>query len=222
MMNMNSNEPHTSYLDICVTWPRGLLGWLWAIVAFCMPIGLALFGIRCANRFAGLKREPRDLPPDLSAPVARGSWANAIMSMASGSDRTRELRQILVDAMDVVEQGSIDEGRLIAALRAFDRPAPPLEASQIEWVVNSAGELGVKVGRTFAFLYKGRSLQYDQGSGTRWRHVGKREFGECCHPRTMPENGQAGRPYTVGDGWLPLGEDAPQPKVESDFVGYPK
>jgi hypothetical protein len=60
------------------------------------------------------------LPPVLSAPAARSSWANAIMSMQSGPECTRELRQMLVDAMDVVEQEP-DEKPLVAALAAFDR-----------------------------------------------------------------------------------------------------
>jgi hypothetical protein len=30
----------------------------------------------------------------------------------------------------------------------------------------------------FFFLYKGHSY----GGGSAWRHVFKREFGECCHP----------------------------------------
>lgn len=61
-----------------------------------------------------------------------------------------------------------------------------LTADAVEWVVNDIGELGVKVGNRFFFLYKGSSLEYpeghDNGSPMRWRHVYKREFGECCHP----------------------------------------
>lgn len=61
-----------------------------------------------------------------------------------------------------------------------------LDADDVEWVVNDAAELGVKIGDRFFFLYKGRSLEYkeihDDGRPMKWRHVGKREFGECCHP----------------------------------------
>jgi hypothetical protein len=46
----------------------------------------------------------------------------------------------------------------------------------VEWVVNDLGELGVKVGQQFFFLYKGRSYR----GGDKWRYVGKREFGETC------------------------------------------
>lgn len=63
-----------------------------------------------------------------------------------------------------------------------------LQESQVEWVVNSLAELGVKIGNQFFFLYKGGSLVYsspadEHSSGPMmWRPVFKREFGECCHP----------------------------------------
>lgn len=98
-----------------------------------------------------------------------------------------------------------------------------IDASMISWIVNDSGELGVKIGRTLAFLYKGSSLEYStthHGDGTpmRWRYVGKREFGECCHPRTMPIDGIDGR-YTDGEGWHPMGEDAPPAVHDVDLVG---
>jgi hypothetical protein len=62
-----------------------------------------------------------------------------------------------------------------------------IHADAVEWVVNDSMELGVKIGTQFFWLYKGRSLTYDDGTHDngnrmRWRHVGKREFGECCFP----------------------------------------
>lgn len=91
----------------------------------------------------------------------------------------------------------------------------------IEWVVNSSGELGVKIGETIAFLYKGASLQYDESSNMKWRHVEKREFGECCHPRTMPENGDE-LPYTKGIGWKSFSladrQDHPAPVIDVDLI----
>ena len=67
-----------------------------------------------------------------------------------------------------------------------------LEAENVEWVVNDIGELGVKIGDQFFFLYKARSLvykggQHDDGRPMKWRHVYKREFGECCHPPPKTE-----------------------------------
>jgi len=49
---------------------------------------------------------------------------------------------------------------------------------KVEWVVNDLAELGVKIGNEFFFFYKGESYK----GGSKWRYVGKREFGECCHP----------------------------------------
>ena len=55
------------------------------------------------------------------------------------------------------------------------------------WIVNDSAELGVKIGDRFFFLYKGDNIEYkdgkhDDGSPMLWRPVGKREFGEVCHP----------------------------------------
>lgn len=52
-----------------------------------------------------------------------------------------------------------------------------LTEDDVEWVVNDLGELGVKIGDSFFFHYKGRSYC----GGSSWRYVGKREFGETVH-----------------------------------------
>ena len=81
----------------------------------------------------------------------------------------------------------------LTAQRLVEGESKPfhLEDNDVEWVVNDIGELGVKIGQQFFFLYKGESLQYDglhdedengERKPMRWRHVYKREFGECCHP----------------------------------------
>lgn len=60
--------------------------------------------------------------------------------------------------------------------------------SCVEWVVNSLGELGVRVAGRCFFLYKGGSLEYlpgdldDEDKPIRVRPVEKFEFGECCMP----------------------------------------
>ncbi len=55
-----------------------------------------------------------------------------------------------------------------------------------EWVVNDIGELGVMVNGRAYFLYKGDNIEYDalneDGTPMLYRMVGKREFGEVCHP----------------------------------------
>jgi hypothetical protein len=84
-----------------------------------------------------------------------------------------------------------DAGQLVFSYEA--KPIPkkvdfPLNAEAVEWVVNDNGELGVKIGEQFFFLYKGYSIVYgpnsyhSNGEKLMWRHVFKREFGECCHP----------------------------------------
>lgn len=64
-----------------------------------------------------------------------------------------------------------------------------LKSEEVQWVVNDMGELGVKIGNQLFFLYKGRSLDYgprpqreEVDRPMMYRPVGKREFGECCHP----------------------------------------
>lgn len=62
-----------------------------------------------------------------------------------------------------------------------------LQADDVEWIVNDNAELGVRIHGQCFFLYKGDSLVYDEachddGSPMYVRTVGKREFGECCHP----------------------------------------
>ena len=81
-----------------------------------------------------------------------------------------------------------------------------LKPEDVEWVVNDSAELGVKIWEQFFWLYKGESLVYetgkhDNGMSMYWRLVGKREFGECCHPphlERLPDQ------YREGEAWAPL------------------
>jgi len=91
-----------------------------------------------------------------------------------------------------------------------------------QWIVNDLGELGVKIGERFFFLYKGDNIEYetgkhDDGSPMLYRIVGKREFGETCQPldrfrARWPDRYQEPLVYTPGlsygepgDGdWKPL------------------
>lgn len=59
-----------------------------------------------------------------------------------------------------------------------------LDPEDVNWVVNSLGELGVRIGNQLFFCYKGQSLCYGNGSYT-WRAVGKREFGETINARNF-------------------------------------
>ena len=79
-----------------------------------------------------------------------------------------------------------------------------------QWIVNDLGELGVKVGGRFFFLYKGDNIEYgsdadstrdgvalhDDGTPMRYRIVGKREFGEVCYPLKWIANNRSEERYT--------------------------
>ena len=91
----------------------------------------------------------------------------------------------------------------LKALRQLFVSSSSIDADDVQWVVNDNAELGVKVGGKYFWLYKGESLEYkdkkhDDGTPIKYRKVGKREFGECCHPlhlKRLPER------YTDGEGW---------------------
>lgn len=78
----------------------------------------------------------------------------------------------------------------LATAEAERRPTDPESSHDIvKWIVNDIGELGVSVkdctGRERQlYLYKGGSIEYgnDGDEQRTFRLVGKREFGEVCHP----------------------------------------
>lgn len=90
-----------------------------------------------------------------------------------------------------------------------------LSEDDVQWVVNNLGELGVKIGDRYFFLYKGQSLEYhkgelqenDDGSKAFYlvRRVGKREFGETCTPRNW--DGQGEYRLELREGTMPLTKD---------------
>jgi hypothetical protein len=114
------------------------------------------------------------------------------------------------EVMPATPPAPVDAGPADALMSLHDslRTATPpaddaIDADRVEWVVNDSGELGVKIGNQFFFMYKGHSLVYDSakhddGSQMRWRLIGKREFGECCHPYRM--NGLSAQQYFGGIG----------------------
>ncbi len=95
-----------------------------------------------------------------------------------------------------------------------------LMPDDVEWVVNSDGELGVRIGSQFFFMYKGESLQYTNETGDApayYRQVGKREFGEVCQPVDFNEKAFAPGPRgkdlylhaeSFGQEWLPIPYEA--------------
>jgi hypothetical protein len=102
-----------------------------------------------------------------------------------------------------------------------------LAPEDVEWVTNDLAELGVKTGDQFFFLYKGDSFVYghlddeptvppvhdesDHRTGYKagdrymWRLVGKREFGECCHPLNTKNPAYIGTvSLQDGNDWQPI------------------
>jgi len=71
----------------------------------------------------------------------------------------------------------------------------------VQWIVNNLGELGVKVGTEFFFMYKGEPFQYDKETLKliKYRQVEKREFGESCHVSGWSNNSKD--LYIKGENW---------------------
>jgi hypothetical protein len=61
-----------------------------------------------------------------------------------------------------------------------------IKDSDIQWIVNTSAELGVRIGGQNFYLWKGDSL-WDSQLKYGWRPVEKREFGETCRPWTSKE-----------------------------------
>lgn len=75
----------------------------------------------------------------------------------------------------------------IRVMRLPHRKSYNLLTHQVEWVIDDEGDLGVKIGDQFFFLYKGNSLLKNE---FRWRKVQKRaDFGECCRPAVIDPGG---------------------------------
>lgn len=93
------------------------------------------------------------------------------------------------------------ENNILGFVKNLNIPPVSISKEDIQWVVNDSAELGVKIVGKFFWLYKGESLDYtthDDDTPIKYRQVGKREFGECCHPlhlKRLPER------YTEGEGW---------------------
>lgn len=99
-------------------------------------------------------------------------------------------------------------GDVAGALASFGGYSAPPAAGEFvavprepTWIVNDIGELGVMVDGIPYFLYKGDNIVYhdavhDDGSPMRYRIVGKREFGEVCHPLKWILAGRAESRYS--------------------------
>jgi len=103
------------------------------------------------------------------------------------------IKQILEDLSKAVSVAEED----LKEMRSG--PLGSISQEDVEWIVYDEGdgnyELGVKIGEKFFTLYKGESIQREQIEGTRYRHVGKREFGEVI---------KAPRGYAHAQDWVEL------------------
>lgn len=135
----------------------------------------------------------------LSTPIPGGS-------VASHWFLPHDTGKGLANVRDVV-RAMLTSARAIIALRP---QAVPM-TDEPEWIVNDLGELGVRVGSRFFFLYKGGNIKYgvdgigdsrdgvalhDDGTPMHYRIVGKREFGETCWPLQWVVRGHSESRYT--------------------------
>jgi len=73
-----------------------------------------------------------------------------------------------------------------------------LRSTDVEWIINDHGELGVKIGAQYFFLWRGHSLMYTgeyDDDPKQYRRVQKVEFGESLH--TPMKNF-----FEMTDGWV--------------------
>ena len=108
-------------------------------------------------------------------------------------------------------------------LDCLGRAAPHPDAYIPQWIVNDIGELGVRVGARCFFLYKGDNIEYSDDDSTTiyYRQVGKREFGETCHPKEFTKPIQSPDPdsdWTM----LPKAEEEKEPELTEGWACDPK
>lgn len=165
---------------------------------------------------AALQSQPAALPElslaDIVVDVVRKPMGGFAYVNTTGITVTHKPSGISVTAASgrsqhVNRQAALDKLRAILALRP---QAVPM-TDEPEWIVNDLGELGVRVGSRFFFLYKGGNIEYGadgigdsrdgvalHGDGTpmHYRIVGKREFGETCWPLQWVVRGHSENRYT--------------------------
>lgn len=110
-----------------------------------------------------------------------------------------------------IVQALVREDTVAAAPPMDQKPEP--KKRDVEWIVSSIGELGVRVGDRLYFLYKDSvPLEYTRDDESepamhghiQWRPIFKREFGETVWPESLRAAGRNDGKYLVGDGWQPI------------------
>jgi hypothetical protein len=110
-----------------------------------------------------------------------------------------------------------------------------IKSSDVRWIVNNLGELGVEVEGQAFFCCNGKSTEYDEayhedGSPILVREIGKKEFGETVWPWKWQRAGRRQERYTeelefqpgLSDGteddprykWTPLAKRDPSKRYE--------
>lgn len=164
--------------------------------------------------------KPQPVKPRAFATIHKHSFLDApVASMTT--EQTAEWKRagfpiVSVYTAPVVDEKAITLEEANAALRVqvalLERQLRAKEAvveQEPKWIVNDNGELGVKVGERFFFMYKGDNLEYEDGvhgDGTpvRWRGIGKNEFGETCWPKEWTARGYRGKErYTLELKYVP-------------------
>lgn len=79
-----------------------------------------------------------------------------------------------------------------------------LSLDDVQWVVNEGAELGVKIGNSFFWLFKGSSIVYINYE-IKWRPVEPLEFGATCCPVNHTSL-KEGEKYCTGSGWKTIGD----------------
>lgn len=141
------------------------------------------------------------------------TYAADLRARVVEQDKLIEFLQQEVDlasaALVACQQEDYSQGQVDGVLDEDARAQAGSELPEPEWIVNDLGELGVKLGDRFFFLYKGDNLEYglttdgefvlhDDGTPMLYRIVGKREFGEVCYPASVYKTGHIPHRYTVG------------------------
>lgn len=105
-----------------------------------------------------------------------------------------------VELMQVPSAEELQE--LYKIKEAYDKQTN-LTEDDVDWVVNSMGELGVEIHGQCFFCYKGNSFCYvesgeeEKDDRIRVRNIGKREFGETVWPLLWMKQGYSEFPYNV-------------------------
>ena len=174
-------------------WPddRTSIGLVWDVDPKSVPVGTKLYAL------ATLQAQPAEVSDeDILSLGQRNAWRYKYSSDPAHSS-TYTFNDVCL----------VQFARAILALRP---QAVPM-TDEPQWIVNDLGELGVKVGPRFFFLYKGDNIEYgtdeigdsrdgvalhDDGTPMHFRIVGKREFGETCWPLQWVVRGHSEGRYT--------------------------